>query len=189
MGDTTCFSSEQKRAALQSIIDSETFARSDQLRSFISYIGDMAISGRGREITEYLIAVNALGRSADFSPADDSSVRSRAYELRRKLQKYYESEEPNAPIRVVLPKGAYSPRFVAHEEAGALACPNSPGSPDVEAAGEAELRLESRHFPSGVERKRHRFDRREIILAGALVLAVPLSVTLGYVLSPGGSAD
>jgi hypothetical protein len=46
-------------------------------------------------------------------------VRTRAYELRQKLQKYYEKERPEAPIRVELPKGSYTPRFVPREACSA----------------------------------------------------------------------
>ena len=121
LGDrTSSLLVEQKRACLAAVLESETFARSDQLRSFLSYIGEMAINGRSREVTEYLIAVTALGRPADFSPAEDSSVRSRAHELRRKLQKYYESEDPDAPVRIELPKGSYAPRFVPRELAESI---------------------------------------------------------------------
>ena len=60
---------ELKRSCLAALLESETLARSDQLRNFLSYIGEMAIAGRSREVTEYLIAVKALGRPADFSPA------------------------------------------------------------------------------------------------------------------------
>ena len=106
---------EQKRICLTAVLESETFARCDQLRSFLSYVGEMAITGRSREVTEYLIAVQALGRPANFSPAEDSSVRSRAHELRHKLQKYYETEGPGARVRIELPKGSYIPRFLPQE--------------------------------------------------------------------------
>ena len=106
----------EKRRALGSVLASETFARSDQLRSFLKYVGEMAIEGRAREVTEYLIAVEALGRPQGFSPADDSSVRSRAHELRRKLHKYYETEAAGAALRIELPKGSYIPRFVMSAE-------------------------------------------------------------------------
>jgi hypothetical protein len=43
----------------------------------------MESSGRAGELTEYLIGVKALGRPPDYSPLEDSSVRTRAYELRR----------------------------------------------------------------------------------------------------------
>ncbi len=108
-------SPEQARSALETVLASETLARSDQLRSFLRYVGEKTLGGQGREINEYSVAVEALGKGTDFSPAEDSSVRTRAYELRQKLQKYYESERPDAPIRVELPKGSYTPRFVSRD--------------------------------------------------------------------------
>ena len=84
---TLCSDDDEKRAALKAILESKTFTRCDQLCKFLQYVTDMSIAGRSREITEYLIAVEALGRPAGFSPADDSSVRSRAQrESRRRLQ-------------------------------------------------------------------------------------------------------
>ena len=103
---------EQARAALDEILSSEIFSRSEQLRSFLRYVCEQALSGRGKEINEYSVAVEALGKAADFSPGDDSSVRRAAYELRQKLQKYYETERPAAAVRIELPKGSYAPRFV-----------------------------------------------------------------------------
>jgi hypothetical protein len=38
-------------------------------------------------------------------------VRTRAHALRQKLQEYYELEEPEAIVRIELPKGAYTPHF------------------------------------------------------------------------------
>ena len=72
----------------------------------------MEMSGNGAELTEYLIGVRALGRSADYSPHEDSSVRTRAYELRQRLKKLYGSELAEAAVRIDLPKGSYLPAFV-----------------------------------------------------------------------------
>ncbi len=120
---------DEKRQALGAVLGSETFARSDQLRSFLKYVAEMAIDGRSREITEYRIAVEALGRPSGFSPADDSSVRSRAHELRRKLQKYYEAEARDAPVRIELPKGSYTPRFGSYPQP-----PTGPAAPEEQPA-------------------------------------------------------
>jgi hypothetical protein len=157
------------------VLDSETFARSDQLRSFLRYVGEMAIAGRSREITEYLIAVEALGRPSDFSPAEDSSVRGRAHELRRKLQKYYESENPNAEVRIVLPKGLYFPRFVPQEEPAASATPehgvvsDSLAAPLPDLVPEPHPELAPAPLP---QPKARRFSRLEIVLASALALTI-----------------
>lgn len=104
-----------KRAALEAVLASETFARSEQLRGFLRHVCEMEAEGRGAELTEYNIGVHALGRPAGYSPLEDSSVRTRAYELRQRLNRYYTGEAPEAPLRIVLPKGSYVPRYLAAE--------------------------------------------------------------------------
>jgi hypothetical protein len=123
MGSLSVANPEQARTAVEELLASETFARSDQLRSFLRYVCERTLAGHGKEINEYSVAVEALGKPADFAPGEDSSVRRSAYELRQKLQKYYELERPEAPIRIELPKGSYSPRFV---EAAPKAVPPPP---------------------------------------------------------------
>jgi hypothetical protein len=109
-------SKEEKRAALDSVLNSGTLSRADQLRSFLRFICEMELEGRGREITEYLIAVKALGRTNDFSTLEDSSVRVMARYLRQKLEEFYSREKPEAEVRVELSKGSYQPRFVRAEK-------------------------------------------------------------------------
>jgi hypothetical protein len=93
------------------VLASESFARSEQLRAFLSFVCEMEIAGRTAELTEYLIGVNALGRPPDYSPLGDSSVRTRAYELRQRLNRFYSVENPDASVRIELPKGSYAPDF------------------------------------------------------------------------------
>src|SRR5581483_1727283 len=117
MGETTgetnqMVNSEQKRVALEAVLHSQTFARSDQLTSFLKYVCEMELAGRGQELTEYLIGIEALGRPASYSPGDDSAVRTRAFALRKKLQDFYEQEQPDATLRIELLKGSYCPHFV-----------------------------------------------------------------------------
>lgn len=101
----------EKRLVLDRVLRSHTFSRSDQLKRFLQYICEKEIAGKVDDVTEYSIAVEALGRPASYSPADDSSVRTRAHSLRQKLQEYYELEDPGAILRIEVPKGAYTPHF------------------------------------------------------------------------------
>ena len=103
---------DEKRAALDAVLHSQTFARTDQLKCFLKYVCEMEIAGRGSELTEYLIGIEALGRPAGYSPGDDSVVRTRAFALRKKLQEFYELERPDAALRIELQKGSYCPHFV-----------------------------------------------------------------------------
>ena len=108
---TAHVSEDEKRAALAVVLASDSFARSEQLRAFLSLVCEMEIAGRTAELTEYLIGVKALGRPADYSPLGDSSVRTRAYELRQRLARFYSVENPDTSVRIELPKGSYAPEF------------------------------------------------------------------------------
>lgn len=105
-------SAEEKRAALQSVLQSNTFARADQLKDFLSYVCEMEIAGRHLEISEYQVGVEALHKPEGFSTVDDASVRNRAYALRKKLERFYAEEYPDASVRIEFVKGTYIPRFV-----------------------------------------------------------------------------
>ena len=116
---TSPVSESEKRAALAAVLAGESFARSEQLRAFLSFVCEMEISGRATELTEYLIGVKALGRAPDYSPLEDSSVRTRAYELRQRLNRFYSTENPNPTVRIDLPKGSYAPEFTVGVPASA----------------------------------------------------------------------
>jgi len=124
---------ELARQAVAEVLASETFARSEQLKSFLQYVCDRTLAGHGKEINEYSVAVEALGKPSGFAPGEDSSVRRTAYDLRQKLQKYYETERPDAAVRIELPKGSYTPKFVetagrpaaAHDSGLAVAAPRT----------------------------------------------------------------
>jgi hypothetical protein len=103
--------SPEKIQALDQVLQSQTFARSDLLKKFLRYVSEMEDAGRGSEITEYSIGTEALGRPVTYSPADDSSVRGRAHDLRQKLEHFYEHERPDVRVRIGLHKGSYVPYF------------------------------------------------------------------------------
>src|SRR6185436_2817770 len=110
-------SPDEKREALRHVLHTPTFSRSGQLRNFLSFICEMEISGRGAEISEYLIGVDALGRPPGYSTTDDSTVRRHAHALRQKLEEVYRGEAAGTTLRIELPKGTYVPRYVLLEAA------------------------------------------------------------------------
>jgi hypothetical protein len=118
---------DEKRQALERVLASRTFVRSERLRAFLRYVCEAEFEGRAQQINEYALGVSVLGRSPEYSPAEDSSVRTRAYELRNKLRAYYESEGADDPIRIEIDKGAYVPRFSYREKAAA-----APPAPEAE---------------------------------------------------------
>lgn len=101
---------EERDEALSLVLSSRTFARAEQLRSLLRYLCEAEASGR-HDLTEYAIGREALGRAEDYSTLADSSVRTRVYELRQKLDRFYRSEGNQAHLRIVIPKGCYLPQY------------------------------------------------------------------------------
>lgn len=106
----------EKRDALDLALNSRTLQRAGQLKAILRYIVEEDLAGRSGELTEHLIGVEVLGRAPGYSSSEDSSVRTRAYELRQKLEKLYLLEARDAPVHIVLPKGAYAPQYSRRAE-------------------------------------------------------------------------
>jgi hypothetical protein len=111
MTGTEALTPAGREEALRRVLESEAFARSEQLKNFLRYVCKLEIEGRADEIKEYSIGVDALGRPPSYSPTADSSVRRRAFELRQKLEEVYANELADCDIRIDLPKGSYVPVF------------------------------------------------------------------------------
>jgi len=154
---------EEKQATLGAVLASETFARGGQLRAFLRFVCEREMAGHASELTEYLIGTKALGRPEDFSPLEDSSVRTRAYELRQRLQKYYANENPDALVRIELPKGTYAPHFVV----------SPPAAPSVPAETRSPRRFHSAAIWVGG------------FLAGCLVASLAAWAVIGRIQGPG----
>jgi hypothetical protein len=96
---------------LDRILASPGFDKSEQLKSFLRFIVEETIAGRGEQIKAYTIAVDALGRDVNFDPQLDPIVRVEAGRLRRALEHYYAREGRYAPMIIELPIGHYLPVF------------------------------------------------------------------------------
>ena len=117
MNATHVFRESDKRAALEQVL-TERHVRARVARSATSFATSARWNwrGLGHTLHEYLIGVEALGRPNAYSTDEDSSVRRRAYALRRKLDEVYAVELAQAPIRIVVPKGSYVPIFVSRPQ-------------------------------------------------------------------------
>ena len=103
---------EEKRCALNEVLNSTALARSDRLKNLLRFLCESEIAGRSSDLNEYEIGVHALGQPQGYSTLENSAVRSRVHELRRRLEQFYSIEVPEAPIRIQLLKGSYVPTFV-----------------------------------------------------------------------------
>jgi hypothetical protein len=110
--NASAISADEKRRALNELLQSVTLRRAEQVRQFLQYVVEEEIAGRGSQIREWDIAVRALNRPTGYMPETDSTVRTRAFALRQRLVEYYKVEAPHSEVRIELPKGGYTPRFV-----------------------------------------------------------------------------
>ena len=107
-------------AEYEAVLSSSLFAGQTNSNRFLRYVCDKFFAGVDH-LGEVDVAVEALGRRADFDPQQDSIVRVEAHRVRRRLHDYYASEGASHPIRLVLPQGSYLPQFVSAQEERAAA--------------------------------------------------------------------
>ena len=145
---------DEIRAAIEQVLGSHSFRSADSQRAFLRFVSDEVMAGRGGEVKEYSIAIEALGRGSEFDPRLDPIVRTQARKLRARLTAYYETEGRGDAIRIELRKGSYAPRFYYAE-----AAVSSPPQVPVAAIVPAGQPTAGRH-------------RRRAIMAGAAVVVL-----------------
>jgi TolB-like protein len=107
---------DQVRAALDRILATADFQGAERLSRFLRLVVEKALAGKGGELKEYLIGVEAYDRGTDFDPRLDPIVRVEARRLRAKLQEYYEGPGRLDPVRIEFRKGSYAPSFEPRSE-------------------------------------------------------------------------
>lgn len=131
------FSPADIHAALDAVLASPEFAASPQLCAFLSYLVLTHLAGDDHLLKGQNIGTAVLGRPVDFDSQRDPIVRVEANRLRRTLEAYYQGNGAEAPIRFVVRRGTYVPRF---ERAGsARPAPEDPAGIAPVDAGQQDL--------------------------------------------------
>lgn len=110
-------SEEEFRALVQRVIASGELGRSKTYAAILNYLMECSLSGE--QPKEMAIAVDVLGREADFDVGRDSIVRVHIYHLRSKLEAYFEGTGRREPWRLEIPRGQYLLTAVANDDKGA----------------------------------------------------------------------
>jgi TolB-like protein len=111
-------SADMVRRELERVLASPEFVASDRLRKFLRFVVEEALAGRGDRLHAYPIALEVLGRDANFDPQADPVVRMEAGKLRRRLERYYLGAGQSDPIRIDIPKAGYAPTFTRQPNGG-----------------------------------------------------------------------
>ncbi|MDO8908706.1 MAG: hypothetical protein Q7W55_09420 [Pseudohongiella sp.] len=99
-------------ALRQRLIDSGVLGRSAVYINLLDYL--LQCSRDGRQPKEFEIAVDVLNRDSSFDVARDSVVRVYIHQLRKRLDTYFDTVEPDASVRFHIPKGQYTVVAIAN---------------------------------------------------------------------------
>ena len=117
----TSFRDDDRWKLVLRVAGGREFRKSARLRNFLLYVCEKALTDAVQEIHEQQIGLEVFGRRPGYNPGEDNIVRVEARELRRRLERYFESEGADEPIRICIPKGSYAPVFGPAEMAGPAA--------------------------------------------------------------------
>lgn len=105
------------RALIDRVAGSSQFVRSPRLRAFLQYVGYGALEADAPEIHEHEIGVHVFDRSPNYDRSQDNIVRVNATELRKRIDKYFETEGVEERLIFSVPRGGYVPHFRWRETA------------------------------------------------------------------------
>jgi hypothetical protein len=134
------FSNGRERAEVASVLGSEIFRRSPKLSRLLSYLSDKYFEGCAGDIKEYTIAVDVMGRDAQFDPQLDSIVRVDVHNLRKRLRQFYATEGKDHQLVIFIPAGQYTPEFIRRSDVHDL---DRPEAVELESVGETHLVLDT----------------------------------------------
>lgn len=93
---------------LRAVLESAPFRKAPAMSSLLEFLW----RHRGTAVSEYAVAVEALGKRPDFDPKTDATVRVHVSRLRQKLKEYYEAEGAAGPFRISIPLGGHELEIV-----------------------------------------------------------------------------
>jgi TolB-like protein len=122
---------------LDRILSSKVFSTAKRSRMFLRYVVERSLASSAPK--EFEIAVEVLGRGADYDPEIDATVRVEAGRLRYRLREYYDTAGKDDSVFIDIPKGGYGAVFLARavspsreQPGGTPDGPQDSGLPDSE---------------------------------------------------------
>lgn len=165
-------SEEELQALVQRVISSGELGRSKTYAAILNYLMSCSISGE--QPKEMAIAIDVLGREADFDVGRDSIVRVHIYHLRNKLEAYFEGTGQAETWRLVIPRGQYLLTAIANTSQAPTET-ESDDSP-TESGGSEGRKRDDETSP--------RWYQSWLFPALSAVLALLLTITLFYDFGP-----
>jgi TolB-like protein/Tfp pilus assembly protein PilF len=100
------------RDHLQDVLSSDAFKGGKRAQEFLQVVVEHALAGRLDSLRERMLGAEMFGRPIDYDTGNDSVVRVKASEVRRRLAEYYRKLQTPPAVRIELPTGTYVPQFI-----------------------------------------------------------------------------
>lgn len=143
--------------ALTRVLDSTTFGGAPRSRDLLAFVVIETLGGRGHLLNERVVSRLALGRPPTVDTRTDASARVQARRTRDLLERYYDTEGTDDPVRIGIPLGQYAATFVpgcddpVPEPRTRATDPEQRGT--MTTTGPVLAVVELRHRPSGIDRR------------------------------------
>jgi len=159
---------------LDRLLDNPYFSHSKRFPSFLRFIVQEELEGRGDQLKERTLGIEVFGRHSGYDTTSDPIVRVTAAEIRKRIAQYYQNTESPDELRISLLPGSYIPHFEwPCADSSALATPSTElpfalplnGSPHASSGQQAiagDLPLYTAHW---------RFHAWWLVLVGVLLCA------------------
>jgi len=106
---------EKERAEVQQQLDrllgNPHFSNSRRFPSFLRFIIQEELEGRGDQLKERTLGIEVFGRDPGYDTTSDPIVRVTAAEIRKRIAQYYQDSGNPEELRISLPPGSYVPHF------------------------------------------------------------------------------
>jgi len=106
---------DKQRAEIQQQLDrllgNTHFSHSKRFPSFLRFIVQEELEGRGDQLKERTLGIEVFGRDPDYDTTSDPIVRVTAAEIRKRIAQYYQDASDPSELRISLPAGSYMPHF------------------------------------------------------------------------------
>jgi hypothetical protein len=170
---TSVIVQQEERAELEAVLSSGIFSRAPHQARLLAYVCEEYFAGRADQVKEYNLAMEVLGKPADFDQSRDAIVRVEFHRLRRRLKEFYDIEGAGHPVRILIQPGQYVPQFVRFQPASpandsAASGEKATANPEPAAShGQPLISIPSAEVPPFL-----RSAKGGIVLAAIIVLAV-----------------
>src|ERR1700733_8578308 len=106
---------ERERAEVQRqldrLLENSHFTNSKRFPSFLRFIVQEELEGRGDQLKERTLGIEVFGRHSGYDTTSDPIVRGTAAEIRKRIAQYYQNTESPDELRISLLPGSYIPHF------------------------------------------------------------------------------